>query len=230
MSPLSSIHPSAWRDCLESPDGQQTGATEANIEGQGDRIFALQANDLASLTPLQPTFQTVSPRGWVNHSPTGASLVPLVFPFAAFHPVVLIDVADVKPASTANLVARLPVCGAVHYVIVGTALEPVGASLPPEFVTSFAPAHRVGAGTPYSFVLPGAALHQVLPVPAVEPRVGSVSTVNLVNPARRVDNVRSALPVDPVLASRAVHCIRPVRPLTRATRRAFDGGPRGCAR
>src|SRR5215216_4068999 len=48
------------RDCLESPDGHQTGATEANIEGQGDRIFALQASDLASLTPLQPTFQTVS--------------------------------------------------------------------------------------------------------------------------------------------------------------------------
>src|SRR5215218_8099371 len=54
------------RDCLESPDGHQTGATEANIEGQGDRIFALQASDLASLTPLQPTFQTVSLRGWVN--------------------------------------------------------------------------------------------------------------------------------------------------------------------
>src|SRR5215216_5402171 len=92
------------------------------------------------------------PRRSVNHTPTGASLVRLVFPFAAFHPVVLIDVADVKPASTAHRVARLPVVGAVQYVIVGTALEPVGASFPPEFVTSFAPAHRVGARTPYSFV------------------------------------------------------------------------------
>src|SRR5215217_8004970 len=56
------------RDCLESPDGHQTGATEANIEGQGDRIFALQASDLASLTPLQPTFQTVSRRGILGSS------------------------------------------------------------------------------------------------------------------------------------------------------------------
>src|SRR5215217_4145237 len=64
--PWVAIHPTAWRDCLESPDGHQTGATEANIEGQGDRIFALQASDLASLTPLQPTFQTVSLRGCVN--------------------------------------------------------------------------------------------------------------------------------------------------------------------
>ena len=50
----------ALRDCLESPDGHQSGATQADIEGQGDRIFALQASDLASLTPLQPSFQTVS--------------------------------------------------------------------------------------------------------------------------------------------------------------------------
>src|SRR5215216_4047335 len=57
---------SSSRDCLESPYGHQTGATETNIEGQGDRIFALQANDLASLTPLQPTFQTVSLRRSVN--------------------------------------------------------------------------------------------------------------------------------------------------------------------
>src|SRR5215218_9393149 len=56
---------SSSRDCLESPDGHQTGATQANIEGQGDRIFALQASDLASLTPLQPTFQTVSLRASV---------------------------------------------------------------------------------------------------------------------------------------------------------------------
>src|SRR5215213_5184353 len=102
--------------------------------------------------------------------------------------------------------------------------------LPPEFVTSFAPAHRVGAGTPYSFVLPGAAPHQVPPVAAVEPRVGSVSTVKLVNPASRVDNIRSVLRVDPVLASRAVHRIRPVRAPTRATRRALDDRPRNSAR
>src|SRR5215216_6017233 len=75
MSPLSSIHPSAWRDCLESPDGHQTEATEANIEGQGDRIFALQANDLASLTPLQPTFQTVSLRRWMNSSGQDSSSI-----------------------------------------------------------------------------------------------------------------------------------------------------------
>src|SRR5215203_986774 len=137
-------------------------------------------------------------------------LVRLVFPFAAFHLVVLIDVADVEPASSAHRVGRLPVSGAVQYVIVGTAVERVGGSIPPEFVTSFGPAHRVGAGTTYSFVLPRATSHQVPPVPAVEPRVGSVSTVNLVNPAHRVDNVRSALPVDPVLARRAVHRIRPV--------------------
>src|SRR5215212_7756830 len=48
------------RDCLETPDGHQTGATQADTEGRGDRIFALQASDLASLTPLQPSFQTVS--------------------------------------------------------------------------------------------------------------------------------------------------------------------------
>src|ERR671916_2036303 len=36
-------------------------------------------------------------------------LCRLVFPLAAFHPVVLIDVADVEPASTAHCVARLPV-------------------------------------------------------------------------------------------------------------------------
>ena len=118
----------------------------------------------------------------MNHTPTGATLVRLVFPFAAFHLVVLIDVADVEPASTAHRVGRLPVSGAVQYVIVGTAIERVGGSFPPQFVTSFAPAHRVGPRTPYSFVLPGAAPHQVLPVAAVEPRVGSVSTVNLVNP------------------------------------------------
>src|SRR5215207_3422743 len=147
---------------------------------------------------------------WVNHTPTGATLVRLVFPFAAFHLVVLIDVADVEPASTAHRVGRLPVSGAVQYVIVGTAVERVGGSFPPEFVTSIAPAHRAGTRTPYSFVLPRATSHQVPPVPAVEPRVGSVSTVNHVNPDHRVDNVRSALPVDPVLARRAVHRIRPV--------------------
>src|SRR5215210_1093746 len=76
-------------------------------------------------------------------------LVQLVFPFAAFHPVVLIDVADVEPTSTAHRVGRLPVSGAVQDVIVGTAVEHVGGSFPPEFVTSFAPAHRVGARTPY---------------------------------------------------------------------------------
>src|SRR5215213_9747300 len=48
------------RDCLETPDGHQTGATQADTQGRGDRIFALQASDLASLTPLQPSFQTVS--------------------------------------------------------------------------------------------------------------------------------------------------------------------------
>jgi hypothetical protein len=48
------------RDCLESPNGHQTGAALANIEGREERIFALQASDLASLTPLQPSFQTVS--------------------------------------------------------------------------------------------------------------------------------------------------------------------------
>src|ERR671912_1589420 len=86
-------------------------------------------------------------------------LVRLVFPFAAFHLVVLIDVADVEPTSTAHRVGRLPVAGAVQDVIVRTALERVGGSIPPQFVTSFAPAHRVGPGTPYSFVLPGAAPH-----------------------------------------------------------------------
>src|SRR5215217_9414713 len=86
-------------------------------------------------------------------------LVRLVFPFAAFHPVVLIDVADVEPASTAHRVGRLPDSGTVQYVIVGTAVERVGGSFPPQFVTSFGPAHRVGAGAPYSFVLPGAAPH-----------------------------------------------------------------------
>src|SRR5215207_2440189 len=144
-------------------------------------------------------------------------LVRLVFPFAAFHLIVLIDVADVEAASTAHRVGCLPVSGTVQYVIVGTAVERVGGSIPPEFVTSFGPAHRVGAGTTYSFVLPRATSHQVPPVPAVEPRVGSVSTVNLVNPAHRVDNVRSALPVDPVLARRAVHRIRSVRPPTLAS-------------
>src|SRR5687767_12850287 len=99
------------------------------------------------------------PRGWVNHTPTDATLVRLVLPLAAFHPVVLIDVADVESASSAHRVGRLPVAGAVKYVIVGTAVERVGGSIPPEFVTSFAPAHRVGAGTPYSFVLPGATPH-----------------------------------------------------------------------
>ena len=95
----------------------------------------------------------------MNHTPTGATFVRLVLPFAAFHSIVLIDVADVEPASTAHRVGRLPISGAVQYVIVGTAIERVGGSFPPEFVTSFAPAHRVGARTPYSFVLPGAALH-----------------------------------------------------------------------
>src|SRR5215207_5229340 len=116
----------------------------------------------------------------MNHTLTGATLVRLVFPFAAFHPIVLIDVADVEPASTAHRVARLPVSGAVQYVIVGTALEPVGGSFSPEFVTSYGPAHRVGAGTSSSFALPGAAPHQVAPAAAEPPRVGSVSTVNLV--------------------------------------------------
>src|SRR5215213_5821666 len=108
---------------------------------------------------LQQLPRMLLARGWVNHTPTGATLVRLVFPLAAFHPIVLIDVADVEPASTAHRVARPPVAGAVQYVIIGTAVERVGSSIPPEFVTSFAPAHRVGAGTPYSFVLPGAALH-----------------------------------------------------------------------
>src|SRR5215212_8031 len=59
--PTSLAFPNSFsRDCLETPDGHQTGATQADTEGRGDRIFALQASDLASLTPLQPTFQTVS--------------------------------------------------------------------------------------------------------------------------------------------------------------------------
>src|SRR5215212_5384542 len=59
--PTSLAFPNSFsRDCLETPDGHQTGATQADTEGRGDRIFALQASDLASLTPLQPSFQTVS--------------------------------------------------------------------------------------------------------------------------------------------------------------------------
>jgi hypothetical protein len=112
------------------------------------------------------------PRGWVNHTPTDATLVRLVFPFAAFHPIVLIDVADVEPASTAQRVGRLPVAGAVQDVIVGPAVERVGGSIPPEFVTSFAPAHRVGAGTPYSFVLPGATRTRSRPLPPYSPASG----------------------------------------------------------
>src|SRR5918993_1389144 len=54
------------RDCLESPDGHQTGATQAGIEGPRERIFALQVSDLASWRPLQASFQTVSPRIRVN--------------------------------------------------------------------------------------------------------------------------------------------------------------------
>src|SRR5215212_7481837 len=61
--PTSLAFPNSFsRDCLETPDGHQTGATQADTEGRGDRIFALQASDLASLTPLQPSFQTVSLR------------------------------------------------------------------------------------------------------------------------------------------------------------------------
>src|ERR687889_2044136 len=124
----------------------------------------MRATRLSSSKPtVERSFSSLNP---------SLILVRLVFPFAAFHPVVLIDVADVEPASSAHRVGRLAVAGAVQYVIVGTALERVGGSLPPEFVTSFAPAHRVGAGTPYSFVLPGAAPHEVPPVPTVQPRVG----------------------------------------------------------
>src|SRR5215213_9044691 len=87
---------------------------------------------------LQQLPRMLLARGWVNHTPTGATLVRLVFPLAAFHPVVLIDVADVEPTSTAHRVGRLPISGAVQYIIVGTAVERVGGSIPPEFVTSFA--------------------------------------------------------------------------------------------
>src|SRR5215212_11863981 len=51
---------SRLRDCLESPDGHQSRATRAGIEGRKDRIFALQASDLASSRPLQLSFHTVS--------------------------------------------------------------------------------------------------------------------------------------------------------------------------
>jgi hypothetical protein len=44
------------------PTGTNRSYTGRNIEGRGGRIFELQASDLASLTPLQPTFQTVSRR------------------------------------------------------------------------------------------------------------------------------------------------------------------------
>jgi hypothetical protein len=60
-------------ECLERLSGKSRRApkwcsTQAYIEGQGDRIFALQASDLASLTPLQPSFQTVSRRGFLGSS------------------------------------------------------------------------------------------------------------------------------------------------------------------
>ena len=42
------IHQRPREDCLESPDGLQTGAALANIEGRGERIFAVQASDLVS--------------------------------------------------------------------------------------------------------------------------------------------------------------------------------------
>src|SRR5215207_6095810 len=123
-------------------------------------LHVLRGFDTSCCDLLRSRLPRISlPRGWVQHTPTGATLVRLVFPLAAFHPVVLIDVADVEPASTAHRVARPPVAGAVQYVVVWTALQRVGASLPPQFVTSFAPAQRVGAGTPYSFVLPGATPH-----------------------------------------------------------------------
>src|SRR5215216_5418048 len=143
--------------------GKSRRAANRGHRGQHRRArrpYFRVAGERSSLVDTSPTYFPDSLSTRLGESyPYRRYLVRLVFPFAAFHPVVLIDVADVKPASTANRVARLPVCGAVHYVIVGTALEPVGASFPPQFVTSFAPAHRVGARTPYSFVLPGAALH-----------------------------------------------------------------------
>src|SRR5918995_957198 len=127
-------------------------------------LHVLRGFDTSCCDLLRSRLPRISlPRCWVNHTPTGASLVRLVLPLAAFHLVVLIDVADVEPASTAHRVGRLPISRAVQYVIVGTAIERVGGSFPPQFVTSFAPAHRVGPRTPYSFVLPGAAPHQVLP-------------------------------------------------------------------
>jgi hypothetical protein len=114
-------------------------------------------------------------------------------------------------------VLRAPVAGAMQYVIVGTAVERVGGSFPQSSSRPL-PSRIVSAPEPpCSFVLPGAALHEVPPVPAVQPRVVSVSTVNLVNPAPHVYNVRSALPVDPVLATPAVHRIRPDRSPTRAS-------------
>src|SRR5215213_964194 len=64
------------RDCLESTGGHQIGATQAGIEGREGRIFALQASDLASLRPLQPSFQTVSPGSRVNKGKQRAECPP----------------------------------------------------------------------------------------------------------------------------------------------------------
>src|SRR5215208_1251407 len=64
------------RDCLESTGGHQIGATQAGIEGREGRIFALQASDLASLRPLQPSFQTVSPGTRVNKGKQRAGCPP----------------------------------------------------------------------------------------------------------------------------------------------------------
>src|SRR5215213_3522331 len=101
--------------------------------------------------PRMPATRLSSPQPTVERSFSSLTpaliVVRLAFSFASFHPVVLIDVADVEPASSAHRIGRLPVSGTVQDVIVGTTVERVGGSfpqnssrpLPPRIVSAPAP-------------------------------------------------------------------------------------------
>src|SRR5215212_6534918 len=66
MHPTNTIHPSAWRNCLKSPDRYRTSILPSAENGSTGLYLGAARYRRATIEASPATFQTVSPRTWVN--------------------------------------------------------------------------------------------------------------------------------------------------------------------
>ena len=67
------IHISAWRDCLESPDRYRIGIYPGADNGSTGLYFGVSPYRKVTIWASAHTFQTVSRRGILRSSPVGGS-------------------------------------------------------------------------------------------------------------------------------------------------------------